>query len=371
MKWLLLIISAISINTQAIEQFSRSECILLNHQLNDYHKRFGTRAQLYIKTRLAIKKFCHSPTVSSKSYKSVNKFTETEPQATKPKTPKKTIVVKKLTHEQAPQVFTKTALNIQEAPQTTASILNTTTEVSSSKAEGKLAPRLVTDNEPVLTPEKPPLAIVELMTLILSFWPLWLTLLLIAVLRLPMMKSKIGELYVRIYLRFSLARTEYTILNNITVPLTDGGTAQFDHIIIAKYGIFVIETKNISGRIFSNEKHKRWTKIKHNKKSSFKNPLRARHLRSNPLAELLSLPEELIHSVVIFTPVATFKNTPPVNVGHAQKMVAYVKGFNYKCFDSINIKNILTTIHGKKCKSSLATDIAHIKYLKAKKASSP
>ena len=34
------------------------------------------------------------------------------------------------------------------------------------------------------------------------------------------------------------------------LPADDGGTTQIDHILVSKYGIFVIETKNRKGWIF-------------------------------------------------------------------------------------------------------------------------
>lgn len=38
-------------------------------------------------------------------------------------------------------------------------------------------------------------------------------------------------------------------------------TTQIDHIVINKYGVFVIETKNYSGRIYGNENQLEWTQV--------------------------------------------------------------------------------------------------------------
>ena len=54
---------------------------------------------------------------------------------------------------------------------------------------------------------------------------------------------------------------EYYRLNNITLPLANGGSTQIDHIIVSVHGIFVIETKNYKGWIYGNEKQRQWTQV--------------------------------------------------------------------------------------------------------------
>ena len=43
--------------------------------------------------------------------------------------------------------------------------------------------------------------------------------------------------------------SEYVDLNNVTIR-TRRGTTQIDHVIVSRYGVFVVETKNMSGWIF-------------------------------------------------------------------------------------------------------------------------
>ena len=46
-----------------------------------------------------------------------------------------------------------------------------------------------------------------------------------------------------------LDRTIYKPLNNLTLQ-TSNGTTQIDHLIVSRYGVFVIEAKNIDGWVF-------------------------------------------------------------------------------------------------------------------------
>ena len=47
---------------------------------------------------------------------------------------------------------------------------------------------------------------------------------------------------------------DYFLMNHITLPLGDG-TTQIDHILVSRFGVFVIETKHCKGWIFANANH--------------------------------------------------------------------------------------------------------------------
>jgi len=47
---------------------------------------------------------------------------------------------------------------------------------------------------------------------------------------------------------------EVYILNDLLIP-KEGGTAQIDHVVIAEYGVFCIETKNYGGTVSGNDDH--------------------------------------------------------------------------------------------------------------------
>ena len=59
----------------------------------------------------------------------------------------------------------------------------------------------------------------------------------------PAVKGKWGEWLVALCLKLGLDKNTYRVLNNVMIPDDVGGTTQIDHIVLAPYGIFVIETK--------------------------------------------------------------------------------------------------------------------------------
>ena len=62
-------------------------------------------------------------------------------------------------------------------------------------------------------------------------------------------KGAVGETVVATELGL-LPRDKYRVLNDVTLP-TPNGSSQIDHVVVSIYGIFVIETKNYKGWIYS------------------------------------------------------------------------------------------------------------------------
>jgi hypothetical protein len=44
---------------------------------------------------------------------------------------------------------------------------------------------------------------------------------------------------------------DYHLMNHVTLQMNDG-TTQVDHILVSRFGVFVIETKDYKGWIFAN-----------------------------------------------------------------------------------------------------------------------
>ena len=53
---------------------------------------------------------------------------------------------------------------------------------------------------------------------------------------------------------------EYHVMDDVMLKTTNG-TTQIDHIVVSKYGIFAIETKNYLGEIYGNDNSQEWKQI--------------------------------------------------------------------------------------------------------------
>ena len=137
----------------------------------------------------------------------------------------------------------------------------------------------------------------------------------------PRQKGKRGEQ--RVYDVLSNLSEEYHILDDVILK-TKNGTTQIDHIIVSKYGIFTIETKNYRGDIYGEDYRKEWTQLivtnvtypkkwwktyTYVRKNRFYNPVKQSIGHALRIRELLSaFPYIKIVPIVVFAGDAFLKN---------------------------------------------------------------
>lgn len=112
-------------------------------------------------------------------------------------------------------------------------------------------------------------------------------------------KGWLGEACLTLAKKLTLNGSVYRDVNNVTLA-TSSGTTQIDHIIVSRYGVFVIETKNMTGWIFGQERQPTWTQSFPRAKFQFQNPLLQNYRHIKSLEEFLGLPNSMFHSVVCF-----------------------------------------------------------------------
>ncbi len=95
--------------------------------------------------------------------------------------------------------------------------------------------------------------------------------------------GKAGEYWVKKEL--NLLPKDYKILNDIML-YSNNYYHQIDHIVVSKYGIFVIETKKYNGYIEGNEYDKKWLQ---NKKYYINNPIHQNYGHVKCLESVLNL----------------------------------------------------------------------------------
>ncbi|HHT9149388.1 MAG TPA: nuclease-related domain-containing protein [Candidatus Wujingus californicus] len=172
-----------------------------------------------------------------------------------------------------------------------------------------------------------------------------------------------GELTVKLIQWRYLDKKTYHVFNNVTLPNLSGGTTQIDHIIVSVYGIFVVETKNLNGWIYGNEKDTKWTQVFFSKKYPFQNPLRQNHKHIKTISEILKIPENKFHSVIMFIGDCELKTKMPENI----LLKGYTKYIKSKTENILTEKEVLSIIEGitaYKLPSSFETKRKHINHVK-------
>lgn len=181
-----------------------------------------------------------------------------------------------------------------------------------------------------------------------------------SILRSSGFKGWTGELFVRLMFWLRLPKKDYTVIHDATLP-TEDGTTQIDHIVVSRYGVFVIETKNMRGWIFGSEKQATWTQTIFKHKSSFQNPLRQNYKHTQTLCALLDLPPESVHSVIVFVGNSTFKSDMPKNVTYAGGCVDYIRSFESSVFDDEEVTKIVDAIRENRLAQNRTTQQSHIR----------
>ena len=143
-----------------------------------------------------------------------------------------------------------------------------------------------------------------------ALWYLIPIIILVIVLKSAWFKGVTGEFIVNVLARMFLDKHVYHLIKNVTLP-TEDGTTQIDHIIVSRYGVFVVETKNMKGWIFGNPDQKTWTQKIYKHSTNFQNPLHQNYKHLKSLESLLGLNDQQVHSLVVFDGDSTFKTEIP------------------------------------------------------------
>jgi|GEM_PF-1563980 len=137
------------------------------------------------------------------------------------------------------------------------------------------------------------------------------------------LKGWIGEAATRWLVLDRLDPKEYRVFHDLYVPRSDGcGTSQIDHVVVSRFGVFVIETKNLGGWVFGREKDAEWTQTFPRKMNRIPNPLIQNRGHVKALREFLDLDGSAFIPVVWMIGDATFKTPVPEGV-----LTGGLKGF--------------------------------------------
>lgn len=145
-----------------------------------------------------------------------------------------------------------------------------------------------------------------------------------------------GEFWVKMELN-KLPKDKYIILNDIMIKLKNG-THQIDHIVISKYGIFVIEMKNFYGLITGSEFSSKWVQHLGKNKYYFNNPIHQNYGHIKALEEILDLDENTFISVICISNQATVKVNAK-NVTQVDFIDNLIKSYNKEIL-SANLNEI-------------------------------
>lgn len=190
-------------------------------------------------------------------------------------------------------------------------------------------------------------------------------------------KGKRGEMRVSAIL--SQLSDEYTILNDL-VFRTEKGTTQIDHLVVSKYGIFTIETKNYRGEIYGDDNRKEWTQLivtevtyakkwwktyTYVTKNRFYNPVKQSVGHAFRIKELLSVfPHVKIVPIVVFTGDAILSYVESKNhVVYEENLLDVIDGYKTTYLTDNDVQAVLAILTGNNIRETVS-DRQHVKNLR-------
>jgi hypothetical protein len=190
-------------------------------------------------------------------------------------------------------------------------------------------------------------------------------------------KGKRGEMRVSVIL--SQLSDEYTILNDL-VFRTEKGTTQIDHLVVSKYGIFTIETKNYRGEIYGDDNRKEltqlivtevtyakkwWKTYTYVTKNRFYNPVKQSVGHAFRIKELLSaFPHVKIVPIVVFTGDAILSNVESKHhVVYEDNLLDVICEYRTIYLADDDVQSVVSILEGNNVRE-IVNDRQHVKNLR-------
>ncbi len=196
-----------------------------------------------------------------------------------------------------------------------------------------------------------------------NFWWLWILVAILGVLKTPIAKGILGEFQINLMANLRLDKQVYTLFKNVTLP-TENGSTQIDHLIVSRYGVFVIETKNIRGWIFGGASQKTWTQKIYRHTNKFQNPLHQNYKHTRTLQSTLDIAPEKLFSLVVFIGDSDFKTPMPDNVVYAGGYIRFIKSKQQPILSDSEVAEICRKIQSGRLKPSIKTHVEHVRHVK-------
>jgi hypothetical protein len=160
------------------------------------------------------------------------------------------------------------------------------------------------------------------------------------------------------------AAPDYHLLNHLTLPVADG-TTQIDHVLVSRFGVFVIETKDYRGWIFGSPESRIWTQVLYRARFRFQNPIRQNERHVRAVRQLLDfLPADSIRPVVVFTGSATFKTAVPEGVFTLTRFLTYLEGQAVEVMSINRAQFCVGRLETARLSITRRTDVEHVQRLR-------
>lgn len=178
-------------------------------------------------------------------------------------------------------------------------------------------------------------------------------------------KGWLGELRTSLLHLRRLDSATYRVINDVLLPhhKRPSETTQVDHIVVSKFGVFVIETKNWGGLIYGKEHERNWTlKFGRHTTHQPRNPLGQNRGHAQAVAKFCELDEHQVHSLVFLAgkgdPVTLTEMGP--NVIYRHGLAERIESFQKVVLNEADVRHCIAELSEAARQSTRARKRAHI-----------
>lgn len=189
----------------------------------------------------------------------------------------------------------------------------------------------------------------------------------IRLLEYPMYRGWWGEYKVNFMLRLCLSGEYRVFANALYRGQHEGESTQVDHIVISRYGVFVLETKCFKGRIIVDEmKPETWIQIVGRRKYQIRNPIFQNHAHARAVGRVLGIHGQKIHNYAVMAGSARFEGAMPERVYGIWQVVRKIQSYRAPVFSRGHVVTICSTLEKRRIKGGYWAAKRHIERLRKK-----
>lgn len=159
------------------------------------------------------------------------------------------------------------------------------------------------------------------------------------------LKGEKGERFISNRLS-TLSNDEYLVVDDLL--LKDGdNTHQIDHVVVSKYGVFVIETKNIRGKISGSKYDQCWKQETVGTTRFFYNPLFQNDKHCDVVSNVGHIKAAKVFSIVVFVGKCDLEVQGIDDVIRASELIATIRKHNITLLDEEKMRKVFDRLYSK------------------------
>lgn len=193
---------------------------------------------------------------------------------------------------------------------------------------------------------------------LMSLWWIFPIALLVGLFRGARFRGWLGEKAVSRTLKRVFPRDDAIVLDDVILP-TDRGTTQIDHVVVSRFGVFVVETKNYSGRIVGATNRRQWTQMLGGRKYKFQNPLHQNYKHVLAVKSIAGLDDDQVVPLIVFAGAARFVGTRPNGVLKLSEISKTVRSYETNLLNPSQVESVLRALQENRIESTVKTRREH------------